>query len=85
MFGSEEREQRAALIITTLVKFYVAVELSGADCPLCSEVLTHDGECPLSLAWSLISADQQAEARRNVRAFASGLGRVDEWPDILKQ
>jgi len=85
MFGSEEREQRAVLIITTLVKFYVAVELSGADCPLCNEVQTHDGECPLSIAWSLISEEQQAEARRSVRAFVSGLGRVDEWPDTLTQ
>ena len=85
MFGSEERQQRAALIITTLVKFYVAVELSGAECPLCSEAQTHDGECPLALAWSLLSGEQQAAARRSVRALAWGLGRVDEWPDILTQ
>ena len=85
MFGSEEREQRAVLIITTLVKFYAAVELSGEACPLCRETAAHDQECPLSIAWSLISGEQQAEARRSVRAFASGLGRVDEWPDLLTQ
>lgn len=83
MFGSEEREQRAALIITTLVKFYVAVELSGADCPLCREPQEHDAECPLLLAWSLLSREQQAEARRGIRALTLGLGHTDEWPDTL--
>jgi hypothetical protein len=42
MQGSEERERRAALIITTLVKFCTAVELSGESCPLCRETAAHD-------------------------------------------
>ena len=85
MSGAEERERRTALIVTTLVKFYVAVELSGAGCPLCGGAAGHDEECPLSLAWSLLSAGQRGEVRRAVRASALAVGRAEEWPDTLTQ
>jgi hypothetical protein len=78
MFDSRERDERAALIITNLAKFYVAVELSGEACPLCRKAPAHDGECPVSLAWSLISQEQQDEARRSLRALALSLALADE-------
>ena len=84
MLGQKERERRAALIVITLVKFYAAVELSGEACPLCRETAAHDQECPLSLAWSLLNAGQQDQARRGVRAFALSIGLADEWPDTLR-
>jgi hypothetical protein len=80
MLDSEERERRAALVITTLVKFYVLVELSGADCPLCRAAL-HDSDCPLPLAWSLLDPEQQEEARRGLRALALDAGLADERTD----
>ena len=85
MSGSEERERRTALIVTTLVKFYAAVESSGAACPLCRGAAEHDEECPLSLAWSLLNAGQRDVVRRAVRAYALSVGRAEEWPDILTQ
>ncbi len=85
MSGSEERERRTALIVTTLVKFYATVELSGAACPLCRGASEHDEECPLWLAWSLLSAGQRGEVRRAVRVYALSVGHAEEWPDTLSQ
>ena len=85
MSGLDERERRTALIVTTLVKFYAAVELSGAACPLCRGAAEHDEECPLSLAWSLLDAGRQGEVRRAVRANALSVGHAEEWPDTLTQ
>ncbi len=81
MFDSEERD--ATLIIITLVKFHVLVELSGTDCPLCRETSTHDAQCPLLLAWSFLNEEQQAAARSNLRALALSFGSVDERTDTL--
>ena len=78
MSDSWVHDWRAALIITNLVKFYVAVDLSGEACPLCRRARAHDDECPLSLAWSLLSEEQQDEARRSLRALALSIAVVDE-------
>ena len=78
MSDSRERDERTALIISNLVKLYVAVELSGEDCPVCRKAQAHDGECPVSLAWSLLSAEQQDEARRLFRALALSLAPTVE-------
>ena len=74
MFESEEQKKRAELIITLLAKLYVVLELSGDDCPVCHKALAHDSECPISLAWSLLSADQQHDARTAIRALALSIG-----------
>ena len=79
MFDSEERD--ATLIIITLVKFHVLVELSGAVCPLCRETSTHDAECPLALAWSFLNEEQQTAARTSLRALALSFGSVDDQTD----
>lgn len=79
MFDSEERD--ATLIIITLVKFHVLVELSGAACPLCRETSAHDAECPLSLAWSFLNEEQQTSARSGLRALALSFGSVDDRAD----
>ena len=78
MFDSWECDGRTALIITNLVKFYVTVELSGELCPLCREAPAHDAECPVSLAWSLLSQEQREEARKSLRALALSIALVDE-------
>jgi len=78
MFDSHERNERAALIVTNLAKFYVAVELSGEVCPLCRKASAHDAECPMSLAWSLLSEEQQDDARKSLRALALSIALVDD-------
>jgi hypothetical protein len=74
MFESEEQKKRAELIITLLAKLYVVLELSGDDCPVCHKALDHDSECPLTLAWSLLSEEQQHDARIAIRALALTIG-----------
>ena len=74
MFESDEQKKRAELIITLLAKLYVVLELSGDDCPVCHKALTHDSECPISLAWSLLSEDQQHDARITIRTLALTIG-----------
>ena len=74
MFESEEQRKRAELIITLLAKLYVVLELSIDSCPVCHKSLSHDSECPLSLAWSLLTEDQQRDARAAIRALALSIG-----------
>ena len=74
MFESDEQQKRAELIITLLAKLYVVLELSVDDCPVCHKALTHDFECPISLAWSLLTDKQQRDARTTIRAVALSLG-----------
>ena len=81
MFDSAGRNKRAELIVTTLAKLYVVVELWEEPCPLCRKAPAHDPECPLSLAWSLLDTQQQEEARRNIRALALSMGAVVECAD----
>ena len=74
MFESDEQKKRAELIITLLAKLYVVLELSGDDCPVCHKSQTHDFECPISLAWSLLTEEQQRDARAAIRALALSIG-----------
>ena len=83
MFESEEQKQRVELIITLLAKLYVVLELSVDDCPVCHKALTHDSECPISLAWTLLSEDQQRDARTAIRALALSIGADDSIADPM--
>jgi hypothetical protein len=74
MFDSAEQRQRAELIVTLLAKLYVVLELSPDACPVCSKTLTHDSECPILLAWSLLDETQQRDARTTIRAVALSIG-----------
>ena len=74
MLESDEQKKRAELIITLLAKLYVVLELSGDDCPVCHKALAHDTECPILLAWSLLTEEQQHDARTAIRALALTIG-----------
>lgn len=81
MFESEEQRKRAELIITLLAKLYVVLELSVDNCPVCHKALNHDSECPISLAWSLLTEEQQRDARTAIRALALSMGCDDSFAD----
>ena len=75
---SDEQKKRAELIITLLAKLYAVLELSVDNCPVCHKALDHDFECPISLAWSLLTEEQQRDARTVIRALALSIGNDDE-------
>lgn len=81
MFESEEQKQRAEVIVMLLAKLYIVLELSPDTCPLCLKPLVHDAECPIFLAWSLLSAKQQDEARSAIRALALSMGCDGSFSD----
>ena len=81
MFESEEQKQRAEVIIMLLAKLFVVLELSPDTCPLCHKPLEHDAECPITLAWSMLSSEQQDEARTAIRAIALSMGCDDSFAD----
>ncbi len=81
MFEAEEQRQRAETIIMLLAKLYVVLELSPATCPLCHKLLSHDSECPIALAWSMLSPEQQNDARTAIRAIALSMGCDDSFSD----
>lgn len=83
MFESEEQKKRVELIITLLAKLYVVLELSVDGCPVCHKSLTHDAECPISLAWSLLTEDQQRDARSAIRALALSIGTDESLADPM--
>jgi len=83
MFESEEQKKRVELIITLLAKLYVVLELSVDHCPVCHKALTHDSECPISLAWTLLTEDQQRDARTAIRALALSIGADDTLADPM--
>jgi hypothetical protein len=83
MFESEEQKKRVELIITLLAKLYVVLELSVDDCPVCHKALTHDSECPISLAWTLLTENQQRDARTAIRALALSIGADDTLADPM--
>jgi hypothetical protein len=83
MFESDEQKKRAELIITLLAKLYVVLELSGDNCPVCHKSHTHDFECPLSLAWSLLTEEEQREARTTIRTLALTIGTEGSHADGL--
>lgn len=83
MFESEEQKKRVEIIITLLAKLYVVLELSVDYCPVCHKALTHDTECPISLAWTLLTEDQQRDARNAIRALALSIGTEDSLNDQM--
>lgn len=83
MFESEEEKQRAERIIMLLAKLYVLLELSLDTCAVCHKALTHDEECPISLAWSLLTPEQQHDARAAIRALALSIGNDEAITDPL--
>ena len=83
MFESEEAKQRAERIIMLLAKLYVLLELSLDTCAVCHKALTHDEECPISLAWSLLTPEQQHDARAAIRALALSIGHEETITDPL--
>lgn len=83
MFESDEQKKRAELIITLLAKLYVVLELSGDHCPVCHKSQTHDSECPISLAWSLLTTAEQREARTTIRTLALTIGTEESHADEM--
>ena len=83
MFESEEQKQRGERIVMLLAKVYVLLELSLDTCAVCHKALTHDDECPVSLAWSMLTPEQQHEARAAIRAFALSIGNDEATADPL--
>ena len=83
MFESEEQKKRAELIIMLLAKLYVVLELSVDNCPVCHKALAHDSECPIALAWSLLSEEQQHDARAAIRALALSIGSDESLADPM--
>ena len=83
MFESEEEKQRAERIIMLLAKLYVLLELSLDTCAVCHKALTHDEECPISLAWTLLTPEQQHDARTAIRALALSIGNDETIVDPL--
>ncbi len=81
MFESEEQRKRAEVIIMLLAKLYVVLEFSPDACPVCSATLNHDAECPINLAWSLLTAEQQHDASAVIRALALSIGCDDAFVD----
>jgi hypothetical protein len=81
MLKSEEQRKRAEVIIMILAKLYVVLELSPDLCPVCRKNLSHDAECPVSLAWSLLDDEEQHEARTAIRALALSLGCDESTAD----
>ena len=83
MFESEDEKQRAERIIMLLAKLYVVLELSLDTCAVCHRALTHDEECPISLAWSILTPEQQHGARTAIRALALSIGSDETLVDPL--
>jgi len=83
MFASKEEKQRAELIVMLLAKLYVVLELSLDTCAVCHKALGHDDECPIALAWSLLTPEQQHDARTAIRALALTIGSDESLSDPL--
>ena len=83
MFESEKEKQRAQQIIMLLAKLYVLLELSLDTCAVCHKALTHDDECPIALAWTLLTPEQQHDARAAIRALALSIGADDTLADPM--
>ena len=83
MLESDEQKKRAELIIMLLAKLHVVLELSVDQCPVCHRSLSHDSECPISLAWSLLSRGQQRDARTAIRALALSIGADESLADRM--
>jgi hypothetical protein len=81
MFETEEQKQRAERIVMLLAKLYVLLELSLDACAVCHKALNHDDECPILLAWSLLTPEQQHDARTALRALALSIGNDETVND----
>lgn len=81
MFETKEQRKRAEVIIMLLAKLFVVLELSPDTCPLCHKTLAHDAECPIMLAWSMLSPEQQEAARSAIRALALSMGCDGSFAD----
>ena len=74
MLDLESHRARIELIITLLAKLYIVLELSPDGCPICRKTLTHDEECPILLAWTLLDDKQRHDARAAIRTLALSMG-----------
>jgi len=83
MFETDEQKKRAELSVMLLAKLYVVLELSVDNCPLCHKPLSHDSECPIPLAWSLLTEEQQRDARTAIRALALSIGTDETLADPM--
>ena len=83
MFESPQEKQRAERIIMLLAKLYVLLELSLDTCAVCHKALTHDDECPIALAWTMLTPEQQHNARTTIRALALSIGNEETFVDPL--
>jgi len=83
MFETEEEKQRGERIVLLLAKLYVLLELSLDTCAICHKALTHDAECPIFLAWSLLTPEQQHDARAAIRALALSIGNDESVADPM--
>jgi hypothetical protein len=83
MFETEEQKQRAERIVMLLAKLYVLLELSLDACAICHKALNHDAECPIFLAWSMLTPEQQHDARAAIRALALSIGNDEVSVDPL--
>ena len=83
MFESEEEKQRAERIIMLLAELYVLLELSLDTCAVCHKAMTHDEECPITLAWTLLTPEEQHDARTAIRALALSIGHDETIVDPL--
>jgi hypothetical protein len=83
MLESDEQKKRAELIVTLLAKLYVVLELSVDPCPVCHRISAHDSECPIYLAWYLLSDEQKHDARIAIRALALTIGEDESLADPL--
>lgn len=83
MFETEEQKQRAERIVMLLAKLYVLLELSLDTCAICHKALTHDAECPISLAWSMLTPEQQHDAHAAIRALALSIGNDESVADPM--
>ena len=81
MLESDKQTKRTELIIMLLAKLYVVLELSVDTCPVCHKALGHHSECPISLAWSLLTEEQQRDARTAIRALALSIGNDESLAD----
>lgn len=83
MFETDEQKKRAELIVMLLAKLYVVLELSVDACPVCHRSLAHDFECPIALAWTLLTEEQQHDARTAIRALALSIGTDESLADPI--
>jgi len=53
------------------------------NCPVCHKAMSHDAECPISLAWTMLTQEQQHDARAAIRALALTIGNDESLADPM--